>query len=111
MQSCLNLALGALGTTSVVIYFLHIQSALFRVLSFCNKFYNKWNLALEQTFEWNKKVTKGSCRLNVRMMELDRQFDELTDVEPGLSSGWKQEQVHMTVDAILVKEVMDCSLE
>eukprot|EP00957_Ditylum_brightwellii_P055532 4208407-Ditylum_brightwellii.AAC.1 len=38
--------------------------ALFRVLSFYNKFYNKWNLTMEQAFEWNKKVTKGSCCLN-----------------------------------------------
>ena len=66
---------------------------------------------MEQIFEWNKKVTKGSCCLNVRMIQLDLQYNELTNVEPSLTSGWKQEQVYMTVDAILVKEVMDYSLE
>jgi len=79
---------------------------LFRVLSFCNKHCNKWHLTAEQTLEWSIKVKKKSYRLNVRMIEVDQMFDSTADVVPGLSSGWKQEQVFMTVDATTIKEVM-----
>ena len=85
--------------------------ALCRVLCFYNKFCNKWNLTLEQKLEWNEKAKKSSCRLNVRMIELDQQFGSLTDVEPDLSSGWKQEQVFKTIDASTIKEVVDYDIE
>ena len=81
------------------------------MLSFYNKHYNEWHLTAEQTLEWNSKIKKKTYRLSVRMIAVDEQFDSTADVVPGLSSGWRQEQVFMTVDATTIKEVMHCNIE